>query len=220
MPNFGLSAYLKLICLSDRRQQSALRERLQPSEGGYDYHKSLKLAAERLLVRGLTEAEVLTSLDGVKQAPERQSAKEGIKVLADWRRGHPGEIVDFSTVTAEGPAGIVRVSFQPTFGIKIRNQLVAVHVWNNKAPDLVDRFVYGALSLFPSVYSRAAQVPDDVAVLSLRDGAFFRLSEGMEYSSLGAAQIAVIERRLQEIATGLGLPRAERRAPSSPPPRP
>lgn len=220
MPTFGTSAYLKVICLSDRRQRTELKKRLQPSNGGYDFHGSLKRAAERLLVEGMPEAEVLSTLDNVTKAPERASAKAGIEMLAEWRRHHPGDIVDFATVTAEGPAGVAKVSFQPTFGLQIRNQVVAVHVWNTKFPPLDRRFVLGALSLFPAAYARTGKSPDDLAVLSLRDGSLIRLSDGPEYAALGLAQLATVERQLQEIATGLGLARADRRPPPPPQPTP
>lgn len=211
MPTFGFSAFLKLICLSERPGRSQMRARLSPSTGGYDFHRSLRLRAHRYLVDGEPVEDVVASIAEIVRAPEQLSARVGLERLEQWRREHPGAIVPFAPVTFESPAGLFKVVFTPNFGVRIGRAAVAVHLWNTAKPTLAPRMVYAALSLFPSIYAAADNPPDDIAVLSLREPRLYRLSEAGRFAGLGASLAGRIEDMLRDVSDELGLPAPENR---------
>lgn len=129
---------------------------------------------------------------------------------------HPGKISGFSPVTYESPAGLFKVAFTPDFGIEIDRQDVAVHVWNTKTTELLERQTYGVLSLFKPLYE-GTNAPNDVAVLSLRDSALYRLSEAGKFADMGDALAVRIEDLIRDVRDELGLPDANEHPPE---PRP
>lgn len=184
MPTFGFSAYLKLISLNERPRDTAIRGRVSPKGGGYDFHRSMKRAATRLLVECAPLEDVLDTLAAIKQAPERLSATQALKRLADWRSANSGQLISYKPMTYEHGSGLFKVTFTPDFGIRLGRAGTAVHLWNNTAPALSARTVYSALALFPELYEGDG-TPDDFALLSLRDSELFRLTEAGRHAGLG-----------------------------------
>lgn len=211
MPTFGLSAFLKLICLNERPGRTQMRARLSPSTGGYDFHRSLRLRAHRYLVDGEAMEDIVASISEIARAPEQASARIGLQRLEEWRRARPGAIVPFAPVTYESPSGLFKVTFTADFGVRIGRDAVAVHLWNTATPELSPRMVYAALSLFASVYAATDNPPDDIAVLSLREPRLYRLSEAGRYAGLGASLADRIEEMLRDVSQELGLPPPEER---------
>ena len=121
-------------------------------------------------------------------------------------RSHPGEILSFAPVTYESPAGLFKVTFTPNFGIRMGESGVAVHVWNTTQPRLLRERVYAALSLFPRLYVGSGNMPDDLAVLSLREQQVYRLSAAGRHADLGAGLVARVENLLRDVSEELGLP--------------
>lgn len=206
MPTFGLSAFLKLICLNERPGRTQMRTRLTPSTGGYDFHRSLRLRAHRYLVDGEPMEEVLASVAGIARAPEQASARIGLQRLEEWRGAHPGVIVPFAPAIYESPARLFKISFTADFGVRLGRDVIAVHIWNTARPELSPRMVYAALSLFAPVYAAMEDSPDDIAVLSLREPRLYRLSEAGRYAGLGTSLAERIEEMLREVRDELRLP--------------
>lgn len=211
MPTFGLSAFLKLICLNERPGRTQMRARLSPSTGGYDFHRSLRLRAHRYLIDGEAMQDIVASISDIARAPEQASARVGLQRLEEWRSAHPGAIVPFAPVIYESPAGLFRVNFTADFGVRIGREAVAVHLWNTATPELSARLVYATLSLFAPVYAATDNPPEDIAVLSLREPRLYRLSEAGRYAGLGASLADRIEEMLRDVSQELGLPPAEER---------
>jgi hypothetical protein len=211
MPTFGLSAFLKLICLNERPGRTQMRARLSPSAGGYDFHRSLRLRAHRYLVDGEPMEDIIASVDEIARAPEQASVRLGMGRLEQWRSAHPGAIIPFAPATYESPAGLFKVNFTADFGVRIGRDAVAAHLWNTATPELSPRLVYAALSLFAPVYAATDNPPDDIAVLSLREPRLYRLSEAGRYSGLGASLADRIEEMLRDVSQELGLPPPEER---------
>lgn len=184
MPNIGFSAYLKLISLNERPRDTAIRSRVAPKGGGYDFHRSMKRAAHRLLAEGAPLAEVLETLTAIQRSAERSSAIQALTRLAEWRTANPGELLSYKPATYAHASGLFKVAFTPDFGVQLGRAGTAVHIWNTQTPKLAPRIVYAALSLLPGLYEDC-DAPDDFALLSLRDLQFYRLSEAGRYSGLG-----------------------------------
>lgn len=207
MPTFGFSAFLRVLSLNDRPQRTAIRNRLRPSAGGYDYHRSLHLRAHRYLVDGEDIAAVLASCEEITNASEQRSAYLALQELHDWREEHPGPILDYQPKLFESPGEVFKVHFTPNFGLRIDDVPTAVHVWNTAHPPLVQRMVYAALSLFPELYAAGPGKPGDLAVLSLRDSRLYSLREAAaDYALLGGRVVAALETIIREIGDDLGLP--------------
>lgn len=184
MPTIGFSAYLKLISLNERPRDTAIRGRVSPKGGGYDFHRSMKRAAHRLLAESALLEDVLASLAVIKRSSERLSATQALTRLAGWRTNNPGELVSYKSATYTHGSGLFKVAFTPDFGVRPGRVGTAIHIWNTAKPALTPRTVYAALSLFPDLYD-GADVPDDFALLSLRELRIFRLSEAGRYAGLG-----------------------------------
>lgn len=184
MPNIGFSAYLKLISMNERPRDTAIRGRVSPKGGGYDFHRSMKRAAQRLLVEGVPLDDVLATLASIKRPSERLSATQALTRLATWRAENPGELLTFKPATYAHATGLFKVAFTPDFGVRLGRAGTAVHIWNTQKPKLTPRTVYAALSLLPKLYEDGG-APDDFALLSLRGTQLFRLSEAGRYAGLG-----------------------------------
>ncbi len=217
MLNFGTSAFLKLLYQNSKPQRTTIRGRMRFSGGGgYDFHRSLRLRVNRRLVDGESHASILATIGEIARQPERDSVRNGLENLETWREAHPGAISGFSPVTYESPAGLFSVSFTPDFGVQVGPRSVAAHVWNTKEPALVEHLTYGALSLFHPLYEGDGR-PDDLAVLSLRDGALHRLGDVAKYADLSLEMVARIDDVIREVGDELGLPGTDEHPPG---PRP
>jgi hypothetical protein len=175
MPTFGFSAFLKLLSLNVRPQRREVRQRFTPSEGGYDFHRSLRLRAHRLIVDSEDLQDLIDESGTIKNAAERRSLIAGLKQLDSWREANPGKVVPVPGSTYASPNGHFKVSFLPDFGWRMGGQSIAVHVWNTGIK-LSPRMTYAALALAQSAYTERSP-PDDVAVLSLPDFKLYRLSD-------------------------------------------
>lgn len=214
MPNFGFSAFLKIISLSERSRRSSIKQRLQPSAGGYDFHRSLRLQAGKLLA-GQPLAEALAAADAIVRAPEKNSVKAGLTRLSLWRRQNPGAITVFEPATYNSPNGIFSVTYTPNFGIILGDFNTAIHIWNTQRPPLTPRQIYSALSLFRNLYSETSGSPDDIGLLSLRNSTAYRLGEATDHSEIGKAQVVALENIFRSVSEELGVALPSR-SPSSP----
>jgi hypothetical protein len=205
MTTFGFSAYLKLICLNSRPQRREIRNRLAPSDGGYDFHRSLRNISHRFIFGGEHLHDIDSLISDIVKLPERNSVREGIQKLSLWRSANPGEAFELPSVVVPSPSGVFKINYTPNFGISMDGKRVSVHIWNTRSPRLEKRFVYGALSLCKGAYSIQGG-PDDLAVLSLRDQMLYRLSDVGDFSALGIAVAAAIEDLMQTEAKDLGVP--------------
>lgn len=213
MLNFGTSAFLKLLYQNAKPQRRTIRDRERSTgDGGYDFHRSLRLRVQRRLVDGEPLASIMTTIDQIGRQAERNSVHTGMERLEDWRRAYPGTILGFSSVTYESPAGLFKVSFTPDFGVQIGPRSVAAHVWNTKEPTLVEHLTYGALALFHPLYEGGNR-PDDLAVLSLRDGTLYRLDDVAKFEALGAELATRIDDVIRDVRDELGLPGADEHPP-------
>ena len=204
MPNFGFSAFLKLLSLRERPQRSAVRGRLGPSRGGYDFHRSFRLRALRLLSGAETLEEVLRSTGEITRGPEQRSAEAALTQLGAWRAERPGRVTSFGPVHFDSPNGLFRVGFEPNFGLALDGVPTAVHIWNNAVPELSVRETYAALSLMLPLYDGVADRPEDVAVLSVRTGELHRLSEAPDQSVLAERMVRSVEMLIEQVADELG----------------
>ena len=209
MPAFGFSAFLKLLSFTARRQRSAIAARLQPSEGGYDFHAGFRRLAGRYLAGGETLLDLLAEADAMRNPAEGRYARAGLEFLAEWRDEFPGRLNAFDPRTYESPSAAFKVRYTPDFGIEIDGQWVAVHIWKTRTPDLDARMTYVALSLFERLYDDHQDGPDDLAVLSLPDRQLLRLSDVVVDGLLAGRVVTAIERMIEEVDD-------ERRPPSPP----
>lgn len=204
IPNFGFSAFLKLINANDRPQRRILRERHSPAEGGYDYHKSLRRIVQRIAFEGLSLEQAFAAADTIRNAPERASARRGLERFFSWRATNSGPMSECAPMTFTSPRGLFKVTFQADFIVELNGRTIAVHIWNTQVP-LVRNIVLAATRLVADRFPAERRL-DDYAVLSLQDGSFFRWSESTaEHGRLGEHILTVLDRQCETTRFDLGL---------------
>lgn len=219
MPTFGFSAFLKLVSLNSRPQLTEIRNRSNPSVGGYDFHKSLRRLGHQLIADGEPLADLLQEAHGIARAPERKSAKAGLKRIHDWLASNPGKVLQFESVEYESPAKNFKVKYEPDFGIELNRSAVAVHIWNTGKPELDERMTYAALSWLPPLYAAVNSKPDDVAVLSLPENRLYRLSEVGDFTEVALRLVGRLDNLFENVRSEPPRPtRPTRERPSHPPP--
>jgi len=201
VPTFGFSAFLKLVSLNSRPQLTEIRNRSTPSTGGYDFHKSLRRLGRRCIVDGEPLVDLLREAQRITRAPERESAKAGLKRISAWRRSNLGRILQFDSVVYESPVKNFKVKYEPDFGIELNGSAVAVHIWNTARPKLDERMTYAALSLLPSLYAAASSKPDDVAVLSLPENRLYRLKDVGDYTEVALRMVNRLDDLFERVRT-------------------
>lgn len=219
IPTFGLSAFLKIICLNPKPQRRELRERFSPRKGpGYDFHRKMRSLARKIILSPTEFSDTLDQAQMITRAPERASAITALEKIHEWRKHVRGSIIEMGDVTYRSPLSLFQVRYVSDFGIERDGKITPIHIWNTKNPKLMPALVRGALSLFPSEFAKQGIIMHDIAVLSLRDDRLYRLGEVSDAAALGAGIVMyldnLIQRDISEPNTGIQLPsRPTRRIP-------
>ena len=192
MTTFGFSAFLKLLSLNPRPQRREIRQRLSPTEGGYDFHRSLRLKSSRLMIDGEDLGGLIDEAALLGNPAERRSLESGLRLLSAWREANPGEVIAIPPTLYTSPAQRFKVSYVPDFGYHLGGHALAVHLWNTGTVNLVPRMTYVALAMVASSY-QGDVVPDDVAVLSLPENRLYRLSDVPDQSRLAGIVAANLD---------------------------
>jgi hypothetical protein len=205
MSTFGFSAFLKLLSLNPRPQRREIRGRLSPSDGGYDFHRSLRIRANRFMVNGEDLQGLVDEAAGLSNPAERRSLENGLRQLDAWRTANPGFVLALPSALYTSPNQAFKVSFLPDFGYQIGAETVAVHLWNTGTVDLSPRMTYAALAMVSSAYD-GDFAPSDLAVLSLPDNRLYRLSDVPDQSRLAAIVAGDLERLFESVLEDVAVP--------------
>lgn len=214
MTTLGFSYLIKLLLLGEKPLRREVRVRLSPSDEAYDFHRSLRLIAHRLLNGDVSAEEALAQIEGIKREPERDSARAGLTKLSEWRTENPGVLVEYSSVSFQSPGKQFSIHFAPDLGIVLGGRGTAIHIWNNVVPRLGAREACAALSLLPDAYTGIANEPDDFAILSLRSGRLIRLSDRPDAFVVGRHLIGALERLFERAKAEIDLPNKSPRSPA------
>lgn len=218
MPTLGFSYVLKLLSMNEKPQRTEVKRRYLPAGDGYDFHRSLRRFARKLLVDQVALADLLQEADKIKGENERISLKSALKQLDKWRSSHSGPLLTFEPVSFQSPGKLFKVRFEPDIGLTLDGRATAIHIWNTKRPVLVQRMVFAALSWLPEHYASADNKPDDFAVLSLRDGTLTRLSASRDAHAIGPGVLSLLEQVFERVRSEIAPPpaREDRRPPGAP----
>lgn len=213
MLSFGTSAYLKLISLNTKPQRTELRKRLSPSDSPYDFHRSLRLHASRLLAKGESLESVLESVGHITKTPERTSVQAGLATLLNWRAEHPAALFEVKRYAYTSPNSIFRLNFSADFGTVINGKRCGVHLWNTKKPPLAEMLTIGVLSLMKENYPEL----DNLVVLSLLDSRLFWSANDTRHVAIGQSISLRIEEAILSVEEELETSTRARRTPQVPP---
>ncbi|WP_435657006.1 hypothetical protein [Brucella pituitosa] len=198
MPNFGISAFLRILYLNEKPQKSAVRERLTPREGGYDFHGSVRRLCTELALNNSDPIEVIESLKNIKKEAERDSARTGLQTFIKWKKENTSKFGLANNVIYSSPKTLFKITFKPNFSLINNDHVTAVHIWNTKKPVLNDHIVRATLSLFPQLYP--ANEPDDLAILCLRSKRLIRLGQpSSKIEELGTLLVNKIDKVIADI---------------------
>lgn len=203
MTTFGFSAYLKLISLNPRPQRREIRNRLTPSESGYDFHRSMRqLATRYALERGRLDPFV-EQLRAIGPPAERAAATQAIARLHAWLEHNSGQCIRSNARIYESPRGIFRIRYQPDFRL-LGSDHVDVHLWNTANPELSNRLALGALRMISvdTPFDGSA----DLSVLSLRNMTHLRASDAQGFELIGRRTVQAVEDMFIDIAEEIRAP--------------
>jgi hypothetical protein len=219
IPTFGFSAFLRMICLNERPQKTAIFSRHRPSkEGGYDYHRSLRTCIQKLATGSHNLKEVLVEISDITKPSERNSTKRGVVRFLRWIRANGSAVAFCDPIFIHSPLGYFKVRFNANCVVEINGRRTAIHVWNTQNPKLSEKEVLAALSLVRRSVDTKTDVIEDFAVLSLTDGRLYRWSDNpSDYNVLADSILLQIDRLCSLARSEYGLPQI-RRGPE--PPRP
>lgn len=172
MINFGLSAYIRILSLTPRAQESALKQRIAPSGGGYDFHKAMRKIAVPFVTGKIDIHEVRELLSAITKSPERRSAATATNNLIKWSEGEKIEVASEDAARWISPSGVFSVKFTPDFELVGAKKNTLVHLWNTKSVDLTARTALASLAAFAQYYDN-----HDLAVLCLRTKKLHRLED-------------------------------------------
>lgn len=189
MFTFGTSAYLKIISLNARPQRTEVRKRLTPSDDPYDFHRSLRLHANRMLAKGEDVESVLESAKRITATPERNSVQTGLRALLGWRDVHSAELFEVKPHIQTSPHGVFKLKFTADFGTIIDGKRCGVHLWNTKKPPIDKRFATGTLSMIGDFYPDL----DGLAILSLLDLSLIWSSKELGHADFGRRLMTRLE---------------------------
>lgn len=208
IPTFGFSAFLRVICLNEKPQKTAIFNRHSPAEdGGYDYHRKLKSSIQSLASGSRSLREVLKEIALIKSPSERRSTKQGVVKFLRWLSRNGSTVTFCEPIVFDSPLGLFKVRFEANCVVEINGRRTALHVWNTQQPKLREREVIAALKMVQRVTSREADLVDDFAVLSLRDGHLYKWSDNPSAYKKFADSILIQLDRLCSLARAeYGLP--------------
>lgn len=189
MFTFGTSAYLKLISLNAKPQRTEVRKRLVPSDDPYDFHRSLRLHANRMLAKGDDVESVLESANRIVATPERNSVQAGLRTLLAWRDLHAAELFEVKPHILTSSHGIFKLKFIADFGTIIDGKRCGIHLWNTKKPIIDRRFSSVTLSMIREFYPDL----DGLAILSLLDASVIWSFDEADHADLGRRLMARLE---------------------------
>jgi len=208
---FGFPAFLNVLYENDKPQRRAIRNRLRPSsDGGYDFHLSLRTKVYRHIMDGTPIVDLINSASTISQPAERKSVVAGLEQLGPWWASMQYDVAGFSPVVFESPRQLFSVRFDPVFCFRDGGRTTAMHVWKSARLELVPARTYEALKLIAEAYQDQGEQPADIGVLSLQDPAkAYFLSDAAAVSATATAANLVerIETIIEEIIDGeTGLP--------------
>lgn len=206
IPNFGFSALLKVLHLKEAPQKAEIRKRYKPSGKGYDYHKNLRKRVQWLATGSHSFLEVQSTLDEIKQKPERNSTERALNKFAEWLIANPELLLPSQSVRIASPHNIYGFVFSADFVTKIGSRATAVHVWNTQVK-LSRNITLALLTQVAAGWPENASRPQDFAVLSLQTGEIYKWSDSSkEHRELGFALIRQVEQICQNAAQDVDSP--------------
>ncbi|SCX27349.1 hypothetical protein [Agrobacterium rosae] len=216
-PMFGFSAFLRMICLNEKPQKTAIFDRHRPSkEGGYDYHRSLRTSIQKLATGSHSLKEVLVEIAEITKPSERRSTKRGVVRFLRWIIANGNAVTFCDPIFIQSPLGFFKVRFDANCVVEINGRRTAVHVWNTQKPKLSEKEVMAALTLVRRSVDTKTDVIDDFAVLSLQDGRLYKWSDNpTHYSILADSILLQIDRLCSLARSEYGLPQI-RKTPNPP----
>ncbi len=194
MTKFGTSAYLKLLGLNPKPQNTSIKERLKPSKDGYDFHRKMRRLATDFASGAVNYETTQALLKGISRDAERKSAISAISDLVRWLDGRPIRPTDNAVDVQSSPNGIFSVKFAPDFEMELSGSPVRIHMWNTIKPEITLREAIGVLGLFVN-----DEHPTSIGILSLRSGELFVPDNGPKSRELARFLALDIERKFARV---------------------
>ncbi len=203
----GFSAFLKIVCANERPQRRLIKQRLTPSDDGYDFHKSLRHLIRKVVDGRFAIIEAIAATKSIKRQPERNSAYNGLIKFGDWLRDNQSPVYPSNEKVVISTADEqFQVIFAADFVTDIEGRRTAVHVWNTKEK-LSRQIVVAALTLVAQNWPESRDRPEDIAVLCLKTGTYYKWSEHTaQHRTWGLALLAHIGKVFTIVRSELGLP--------------
>ncbi len=135
MISFQLSAFLKLLSLTENQQVRELRKRLRP--GGLDYYLPMKQAIHRHLYEGESLSKASECITRLKQESRKRNNFSGLHSFEDWRARALGRVSSLPQFqTFKSPRNQFTVRLAPELALTMNDRVCVIALWNTKKPIL------------------------------------------------------------------------------------
>lgn len=169
MKRFGISAYMKVLGLKKKPQITAIKKKLEPSSGGYDFHRQMRTIASRHILENTTGTQIAAEIKLISSISERKYAIAALKKLIEWRSKQKGHFSNLGKRTVNSPNDVFQVELKPDFVLNTAGKQVGFHIWNTASPKLTSREALGAMGLFKDAF----QELDILAIICLKTGIIY-----------------------------------------------
>jgi len=205
-PEFGFSAFLRLLDAKENPQRAAIQKRYRPSKGGHNFHRSFHVSVRKILTGEASFVEVFRATRNIKKLPERRYTKFGIVRFLRWYLALKSKATLIAPLKVNSPKSLFRVKFQADCVVDLDGRRTAIHLWNSKKK-INEAHALAALTLVASNFPPTKDRPDDFAVLSLQDGSLYKWSSATRtHKQLVTDFMVHLDRLFDLVRSELGIP--------------
>jgi hypothetical protein len=124
--------------------------------GGYDFYRAMKRLAAQLAQGKIDLAWALSEAEKIKQKPEREHTREGIKKFGQWLQAQSLEYVTPPNGVFQSDSGLLKIRVGPEIAFKGKDgKAIAMCLWNLARPSLKPYLAAEGLRLAKQALSTA-----------------------------------------------------------------
>lgn len=175
MDTISFTTFLKIGLMPTTLGKLGQLERMHNSKGGYDFYKQMKLASREFAQGKMSETEILTQIQSIKRASEREHNLLMATRFVDWWAGEKGEVAG-----SDRPSETYQTA-DMIFGIRLLPELCYIwdgsqyvtYLWATNLPKLTKQSAGTGLHMLRSSLNKGKFKGANFQILDLRQKKIF-----------------------------------------------